>query len=89
VKLDDSSQYIREEKKSTTYEGEILTKSIRAVYEKGVLKLLENVDLRDGEEVKVIIVRSSYGLSKVIEEISREYRDVNEDPLKVLLESRR
>ncbi|RLG86814.1 MAG: hypothetical protein DRO15_05675 [Thermoprotei archaeon] len=66
-----------------------MTKSIRAVYEKGVLKLLENVDLRDGEEVKVIIVRSSYGLSKVIEEISREYRDVNEDPLKVLLESRR
>ena len=29
--------------------------TVRARYEKGVLKLLENIDLRDGEEVIVII----------------------------------
>ncbi len=31
--------------------------TVRARYERGVLKLLENVDLRDGEEVIVIIRR--------------------------------
>ena len=29
--------------------------TVRARYERGVLKLLEDVDLRDGEEVIVII----------------------------------
>jgi len=32
-----------------------LSFTVRARYEKGVLKLLENIDLRDGEEVIVII----------------------------------
>jgi len=31
--------------------------TVRAKYERGVLRLLENVDLRDGEEVIVIIRR--------------------------------
>ena len=29
----------------------------KAIYEKGVLKLLENIDLKDGEEVIVIVRR--------------------------------
>ncbi|MCD6428772.1 MAG: antitoxin family protein [Desulfurococcales archaeon] len=30
---------------------------VKAIYEKGVLKLLENIDLKDGEEVIVIVKR--------------------------------
>jgi len=62
---------------------------VEAIYENGVLKLLEKLDLRDGERVKVIILRSSHGLSEVIKRISREYRDVKEDPLEALLKERR
>lgn len=45
--------------------------------------------MRDEEEVKVVIVRGSEGLSEAIERISSEYVGVDEDPLKALLESRR
>lgn len=37
----------------------------------------------------MVIVRGSKGLSEAIERISSEYNDVDEDPLKALLESRR
>ena len=66
-----------------------MTWVVEAIYENGVLKLLEKLDLRDGERVKVIILRSSHGLSEVIKRISREYRDVKEDPLEALLKERR
>ncbi|HDD25832.1 MAG TPA: DUF104 domain-containing protein [Acidilobales archaeon] len=38
---------------------------VKAVYEKGVLKLLEDVDLKDGEEV-IIIVRRKPNIDKFI-----------------------
>ena len=53
-----------------------MLKPIRAVYEKGVLRLLENIDLKDGEEVEVIIVKSSHKLAEVVKKISSEYSDV-------------
>jgi len=38
---------------------------VRAVYEKGVLKLLEKVDLEDGEEV-VVVVRRKPSIDKLV-----------------------
>ncbi|AEM39690.1 protein of unknown function DUF104 [Pyrolobus fumarii 1A] len=35
-----------------------MSRVVKAKYEKGVLKLLEHVELREGEEVKVRIERS-------------------------------
>jgi len=66
-----------------------MAKIIRVRYEGGVLKPLERLDLREGESVRIVVLRGARGLSEVIEKISREYRDVREDPLKVLLEGRR
>ena len=66
-----------------------MAKVIRVRYEGGVLKPLEKLDLKEGESVRVIVLRDARGLSEVIKKISREYRDVEEDPLKVLLEGRR
>jgi predicted DNA-binding antitoxin AbrB/MazE fold protein len=66
-----------------------LVRIVEAIYEKGVLKLLEKTDLRDGERVKVVILRGSRGLSDAVKRISKEYRGVREDPLKILLEGRR
>ena len=66
-----------------------MAKIIRVRYEGGVLKPLEKLDLKEGESVRVMVLRDARGLSEVIEKISREYRDVGEDPLKVLLEGRR
>ena len=62
---------------------------VEAVYEGGVLKPLGELDLREGERVKIRIVGRSYGLSEVVREISREYVGVGRDPLKLLLEGRR
>ncbi len=42
-----------------------MTLVVRAVYEKGVLRLLEDVDLRDGEEV-VVIVRRRPNIDKLV-----------------------
>ncbi len=44
-------------------------KAIEAIYEKGVFKPLEKVDLKDGERVRITISRrwkTSKGLSKVL-----------------------
>ena len=62
---------------------------IRARYEDCVLRPLEGLDLKEGESVRIVVLRGARGLSEVIEKISGEYRDVEEDPLKVLLEGRR
>ncbi|RLF02120.1 MAG: antitoxin [Thermoprotei archaeon] len=62
---------------------------VEAVYEDGVLKPLEKPNLREGERVKVYIVKRSQGLSEVIRRISKEYEDVKEDPLDILLKGRR
>gem|GEM_PF-1240487 len=66
-----------------------LVEIVEAVYEDGVLKLLEKPNLREGERVKVYIVKRSQGLSEVIRRISKEYEDVKEDPLDILLKGRR
>ncbi len=66
-----------------------MAKMVEAVYEKGVLKLLEEADLREGERVKVIIMRSARGFNDAVKRLAKEYRDVREDPLRVLLEERR
>ena len=66
-----------------------MSRVIRAKYENGVLKPLENVDLEEGENVKLVITRGARGLINVVKRISREYSDVKEDPLKILLEGRR
>jgi len=47
-----------------------MAKVIEAVYEKGVFKPLEKVDLKDGERVRITISReekTSRGLSKILE----------------------
>ncbi|RLF03739.1 MAG: antitoxin [Thermoprotei archaeon] len=66
-----------------------MARVIRARYENGVLRPLEKLDLEEGENVRLIVLRGARGLSEAIKEISREYRDVKEDPLKALLEGRR
>jgi len=66
-----------------------LVEIVEAVYEDGVLKPLEKPNLREGERVKVYIVKRSQGLSEVIRRISKEYEDVKEDPLDILLKGRR
>ena len=38
---------------------------VKAVYEKGVLKLLEDIDLRDGEEV-IVVVRRKPNIDKFV-----------------------
>ena len=60
-----------------------MPKIIIAVYEKGVFKPLEKVDLRDGERVRIEIKES---LADVIEKYSRK---VEKDILKEFLEERR
>ncbi len=40
----------------------IMTKIIKLVYEKGILKLLEKVNLKEGEIVKIRIERSLMGI---------------------------
>ncbi|RLI19824.1 antitoxin [Candidatus Bathyarchaeota archaeon] len=66
-----------------------MARVIRARYENGISKPLERLDLREGENVKLMVLRGARGLSEVVKRISREYRGVEEDPLKVLLERRR
>ena len=47
-----------------------MEKVIEAIYEKGVFKPLEKVDLKDGEKVKITISsirKTSRGLSKILE----------------------
>jgi len=66
-----------------------MSRAVRAKYENGVLKPLEKLDLREGESVMLIVLRGARGLSEVVKRISKEYRSVEEDPLKVLLEGRR
>lgn len=62
---------------------------IEAIYENGVFKPLRKVDLRDGTVVRLRIESvKSKGLMEVIEELSEKFKDVKEDPLEILLETR-
>ncbi len=60
------------------------------MYENGVFKPLQKVDLREGEVVRLRIESvKSKGLIEVIEKLSEKFKDVGEDPLEILLEMRR
>ena len=60
-----------------------MAKVIEAIYEKGVFKPLERVDLKDGERVKVEIKES------LVDKL-RKYRiKVDTDVLKEFIEERR
>ena len=66
-----------------------MAKIIEAIYEKGVFKPLEKVNLRDGEKVRITISRrekTSKGLSKVLEKYIVK-SDI--DLTKILVEERR
>ena len=66
---------------------------IPAIYENGVLRPLRALDLPNGAHVMVRIKSAEVvrcrGLDEVIKEISREYVDIEEDPLKRFLAERR
>jgi len=64
-----------------------MPKTIEVMYEKGVFKPLQRVDLP--EKVKLRMRIESEGLYELIEDLSGMFRDVKEDPLKILLENRR
>ena len=64
-----------------------MSKTIEVIYEKGVFKPLQRVDLP--EKVKLRMRIESEGLYELIEDLSGMFRDVKEDPLKILLENRR
>ncbi len=64
-----------------------MTKTIEVIYEKGVFKPLQRVDLP--EKVKLRMRIESEGMYELIEDLSGMFRNVKEDPLKILLENRR
>ena len=67
-----------------------MAKIIEAIYENGVFKPLQKVDLKDGEVVRLRIESvKSKGLIEVIEKLSEKFKDVKEDLLEILLEMRR
>jgi len=64
-----------------------MQKTIEVVYEDGVFKPLEKVEMEEKTNLRIRI--ESGGLYELIEELSEMFRDVKEDPLKILLENRR
>ncbi|MEM5821117.1 MAG: antitoxin family protein [Candidatus Aenigmatarchaeota archaeon] len=60
-----------------------MAKIIEAIYENGVFKPLEKVDLKEGERVRIEIKES---LADIIEKYSRR---VDKDVLKEFLDERR
>ncbi|WP_457548643.1 antitoxin family protein [Archaeoglobus sp.] len=58
-------------------------KVIEAVYEKGVFKPLQSVELEEGAKV---LIEIKEGIADILEKFSRK---VNEDVLKEFLEERR
>ena len=60
-----------------------MAKIIRARYENGVLKPMEKLDLKEGEEVRIVVLPKEF--SKLIEEIEIEAK---EDVNKILREGR-
>jgi len=64
-----------------------MQKAIEVVYEKGVFKPLQKVDLPEKTKLRMRV--ESEGLYELIEDLSEMFKDVKEDPLKILLENRR
>jgi len=64
-----------------------LSRAIRVRFEKGVLRPLDAVDLRDGEELEVVIVQRSF---RGFREVASRYRfKVDRDIVGDFLEERR
>jgi len=62
-------------------------KVIEAIYEKGVFKPLEKVDLKEGEKVRIRIERR--GIYDVIKKYQKYFEDIEEDLTEILLRERR
>ena len=60
-----------------------MARVVRTRYERGVLRPLEKLDLREGEEVRIVVLPKDF--SELVEEIEVEAR---EDIDKVLREGR-
>ena len=64
-----------------------MPKVIEVIYEDGVFKPLEKVDLREGERVRIRIDRR--GIYDVIEKYQNYFEDIDEDLTEILLRERR
>ncbi len=64
-----------------------MSKVVRVRYERGVLRLLDDVDFREGEELEVIIVRRSFRGFQ--EEAGRYKFKVDRDVVGEFVEERR
>ena len=66
-----------------------MARSIRAKYENGVLKPLEKLDLKEGEEVIVRVEKKiTYSLTELIKELREETPKID-NPIEVLEEMRK
>ncbi len=63
-----------------------MPKTIEAIYENGVFKPLEKVDLREGERVRLRVEKSLYD---VILRYRKHFEDVSEDLTAELISERR
>lgn len=64
-----------------------MSKAVKVRYEKGVLRFLDSIELREGEELEVIIVRRSFrGFS---EKASRYKFKIDRDVVGEFVEERR
>ncbi len=61
-----------------------MSKVIRVRYEKGVLRPLEPLELREGEEVKVVLEEDIIEFARRI----RKYADTREEPSELLSRER-
>jgi len=64
-----------------------MTKVIEVVYEDGVFKPLERVDLKEGE--KLIIRIEKQGLYETIKKYRKYFEDIDEDLSEILIGERR
>ena len=64
-----------------------MLKSIEAVYEKGVLKPLEKVNMREGERLKIKIEKSL--LFDIVKKYRGYFEDIEEDLSAQLISERR
>jgi len=64
-----------------------MLKSIEAVYERGVLKPLEKVNMREGERLKIKIEKSL--LSDIVKKYRGYFEDIEEDLSAQLTSERR
>jgi len=64
-----------------------MAKIIEAIYENGVFKPLEKVDLKEGERVRIRIERRE--IYDIIKEYQKYFEDIDEDLTEILLRERR